>query len=117
MIAPVASVGRPSLTQAIMARAVSPAAQAPRPGDRPPPPAAPSAAAVTLGPAAMSALIEAQARLAQDAPLPIRQRTAEKIGLQIYRLDQAAGAGAGAADPPFAVRRLESVREALECWI
>ena len=97
-----------------MARAVSPASVAPTLRDRPPQ-AAPQHAVspVALGPAAMTALIEAQERLAQNAPAPIRELSAQEIDRLIYRLDDASGAAGAPAAAPLAVRELESAREAL----
>jgi hypothetical protein len=82
--------------------------------DRPQPPVAPTlaASAVALAPAAMGALIEAQAQMSADAPVFIRQHTARKIDQLIDRLDgdppppRAEGA-------PFTVVRLQVARQAL----
>ena len=110
MVAQIASFGRVKLMQGVLGRAVSPVAVAPRPTDRPPQPDVRiSASTVALAPAAMTALIEAQERLSENAPLPVRQHTAQKIDHLIWRLD---GSDAGAA-APFAVRQLETAREAL----
>ena len=53
----------------------------------------------------MTALLEAQERLSQDAPPLVRQHTAQKIDDLIWRLN-GSGATAGA---PFPVRQLESL--------
>jgi hypothetical protein len=114
VVASVASFGGPNLIQAMMARAVSPVAVAPAPRDPPrPAPAQPSASAVAFAPAAMTALIEAQERLAQDAPAMVRQDTARKIDHLIARLNDDSGPGAGGSDVPFAVRQLVVARQAL----
>jgi hypothetical protein len=98
----------------MMARAVSPAAQAPSLRDRPQPPSTLRAvSAVALAPAAMSALIEAQERLADDAPASVRQDTVQKIDQLIYRLVGGAGPAVVSGDAPAAVRRLQAAREAL----
>ena len=131
MIAAVASYGSVKVTQAnpsagAMAYAVSPAAAAPMTQDQPPStPAAvttadvPSAAVqaatqlaasdANLTPASMSALIQAQASLSQDAPAMIRQHTAADIGEMIWRLDDAPAL----SPAPFAVRQLQAARQAL----
>ena len=64
---------------------------------------------VALAPVAMTALLEAQERLSQDAPPLVRQHTAQKIDDLIWRLN-GAGATAGA---PFPVRQLQTARDAL----
>jgi hypothetical protein len=110
MIASIASLGRPSPAQRLMGRAVAPAADAPTLKDRPRQPAAqPNPRAVALAPAAMSALIEAQAQLNEHAPAPDRQDTAARIDRLIVGM-------AGTATPAaasFDVRRLQQARSAL----
>src|SRR5690242_18788601 len=114
MVAPVASLGRLNLAQVTPARAVTPAPVAPGADERPPPPPSPAlaASAVALAPAAMGALIEAQAQMAQEDASLARQTTARKIDQLIQRLD---------GDPPpppteaqpFTVVRLQVARQAL----
>jgi len=110
VIASPASFGRPVPTQGLTARAVAPAARAPTLNDRPPqPPVQPSPAAAPLAPAAMTALIQAQAQLNEQAPAPDRQDTAARIDQLIVRM-------AGTATPvaaSFDVRRLQQARSAL----
>ena len=113
MIGSIASFGRASPAPGVMARGVAPASDAPNLRDRQPPPAPHGVSAVALAPAAMSALIEAQERLAQDAPALVRQHTVQKIDQLIYRLDGAAAPAGADRDAPFAVRRLQVAREAL----
>ena len=126
MVAAIASYGSLSLTQGMMAHAVTPASEAPSLDDQPQQ-AAPAAAAeseacseappainlaatdVNLTPASMAALIQAQASLTQNAPAMIRQHTAEKIGEMIWRLDDAPAL----SPAPFAVRKLQAARKAL----
>lgn len=122
MITQIASYGRPSLAQAALlqataVRAVTPVAAPPVARDRPQSSAAQSAAAqhsasaVAFAPTAMTALIEAQERLAQNAPALVRRHTADEIDHLIARL------GATADDEltqaPLTVRQLRSVRDAL----
>jgi hypothetical protein len=64
---------------------------------------------VALTPVAMSALIEAQVQLSQNAPPLVRQHIAQKIDHLIWRLD-GADAGPGAS---LAIRQLQTAREAL----
>lgn len=114
MLGGVAPLGRTNLTQANPVGAVAPAPVAPTAEDRPTPPIAPAltASAVALAPAAMDALIEAQAQMSADASLFARQHTARKIDQLINRLD---------GDPPpppaegatFTVVRLQVAREVL----
>jgi hypothetical protein len=68
-----------------------------------------AASTVALAPVAMTALLEAQERLSQDAPPLVRQHTAQKIDDLIWRLN-GAGPTAGA---PFPVRQLQTARDAL----
>jgi hypothetical protein len=115
VISPITIYGRPSLVAAMKARAVNPAAVAPALRDRPQPaPGQHLPSTVALAPAAMSALVEAQARLAQDAPVLLRQDTAEKLDQLIARLEAASGSPAVAElAAPFTVRRLQAARDAL----
>jgi hypothetical protein len=114
VVASLASSGSLNLIQGMMARAVSPAPIAPTLQDRPnPAPAQHSASVVAFAPAAMTALIEAQERLAQDAPVVVRQQTAQKIDQLIARLNDSSGPVASGSDIPFAVRELLAAREAL----
>lgn len=112
MINRIASYGRPGLIQAVTTRAVTPVAVAPVLRDRPPPPPAQhSASAVAFAPTAMTALIEAQERLAQNAPALVRRRTADEIDRLIARME--AGADVQLAQASLTVRQLRSVRDAL----
>lgn len=115
MISQIASYGRPSLVAAAAVRAASPAPVAPSLEDRPQPaPGQHTPSTVALAPAAMSALVEAQARLAQDAPILLRQDTAQKLDALIARLEAASGSAADAElAAPFTVRRLQAARDAL----
>jgi hypothetical protein len=114
MVASVASFGSLNLIQGLTARAVSPTPVAPVLRDQPRAPATPSSAStVAFAPAAMTALIEAQERMAQDAPLVVRQDTAQKIDQLIARLNDDSGPVATHADIPFAVRQLIVARQAL----
>jgi hypothetical protein len=125
--AAIASYGSLNLIQGralwgMMTHAVTPAAEAPDLQDQPQPapqaspeasgaPSATNLAAsdANLTPASMSALIQAQANLNQNAPAMIRQHTAEKIGEMIWRLD----AAPALSPAPFAVRQLQAARAAL----
>ncbi|THD66254.1 hypothetical protein [Phenylobacterium sp.] len=124
MIGSVTTYGGLSLTQGAMTYAVTPGASAGASGDQPQPDSqgqAQSAASAqqaaselaatnaNLTPATMSALIQAQASLVQDAPAMIRQHTAETIGQMIWRLDQAPPL----SPAPMAVRQLQAARMAL----
>jgi hypothetical protein len=81
VVASIASFSRFSLMPgAMMMRAVPPTAGAPLPQDRPQPlPAHHSAAIVTLAPAAMSALLQAQESQSKGASRPARARTLTKF--------------------------------------
>ena len=68
-----------------------------------------AASDVNLTPASMSALIQAQASLSQNAPAMIRQHTAQKLGEMIWKLD----AAPALSPAPFAVRQLQAARAAL----
>jgi hypothetical protein len=114
VVASVASFGSLNLAQGLTARAVSPVAIAPVLRDQPRPPAGPnSASTVAFAPAAMTALIEAQERLAQDASMVVRQDTAQKIDQLIVRLNDKSTPAATHADVPFALRQLIVARQAL----
>ena len=115
MIGQIASYGRPNLDPGMMTRAVAPAPATPSPWDRPQPaPTQHLPSTVALAPAAMSALVEAQARLAQHAPVLLRQDTAQKLDQLIARLEAASGSAANAElATPFTVRRLQAARDAL----
>ena len=116
MVSLVASLGRPDLRQVAPVRAVTPAPVSPSSEDRPPPPPeeAPllAASSVALAPAAMGALIEAQAQASGDASMLARYHTARKIDQLIVRLD---------GDPPppatdgqpMTVERLQAARQLL----
>jgi hypothetical protein len=127
VVASIASYGSVSLIQGqslqgMMARAVTPATDAPTLDDQPEQAAAQADAAATtqsavnlansnanLTPASMAALIQAQASITQGAPAMIRQHTAEKIDEMIWQLDAAPALGPA----PFAVRQLQAARKAL----
>ena len=100
-----------------MARAVTPVAAAPVSRDRPQSSglqastAQHSASAVAFAPTAMTALIEAQERLAQNAPALVRQHTADEIDHLMVRMG--AAADPQLAQQPLTVRQLISVRDAL----
>ena len=117
MVTQIASYGRPGLIQAARlqmtgARAVTPVAVAPVLRDRPQSSTPQhSASAVAFAPAAMSALIEAQERLAQNAPAPVRRRTADEIDHLVARMEAAADPDLTSAS--LTVRQLISVRDAL----
>ncbi len=112
MVASIASLGRVNLTQVSPARAVTPAPAAPAAQDRPQSPVPIIAvSAVALAPAAMGALIEAQAQASGETSVLARQTTAQKIDRLIVQLD---------GDPPpppaggsFTVVRLQAARQAL----
>jgi len=126
VVAAIASYGSLTLTQGMMARAVSPAGAAPTLDDQPqqsaspvtaasetasdaPPPVNLAATDANLTPASMAALIQAQASITQGAPAMIRQHTAERIGEMIWRLDDAPAL----SPAPFAVRQLQAAKKAL----
>jgi hypothetical protein len=127
VVASIASYGSLSLVQGqtlegMMARAVTPATDAPTLDDQPQQAAADADAAsttqsavslpatdVNLTPASMAALIQAQASITQGAPAMIRQHTAERIGAMIWRLD----AAPALSPAPYAVRQLRAARKAL----
>jgi len=117
VITQIASYGRPSLTQAaplsvLAGRAVTPVAVAPVLRDRPQSSASQhSASAVAFAPTAMTALIEAQERLAQNAPALVRQHTADEIDHLMARMG--ASADRQLQTEPLTVRQLVSVRDAL----
>ncbi len=110
MIAQVASYGRSSPVKGMMARAVMPAAAAPNLQDQPQQPNPQhNVATLALASDAMTALIEAQEHLAQDAQPLVRQYTAQKIGQLIWRLDDAPVL----SDAPLDVRQLKVAEVAL----
>jgi hypothetical protein len=126
VIGSITTYGGLSLTQGAMTYAVSPGASPGASGDqlaRNPQSEAQSAAAsaqqeaaaqlaatnVNLTPASMSALIQAQASLSQNAPAMIREHTAESIGQMIWQLDQAPPL----SPAPMAVRQLQAAKMAL----
>jgi hypothetical protein len=114
LVASVASYGNLSPTSVMTARAVSPTPDAPNLRDRPRPPAAVHTTSnVAFAPAAMSALIEAQEHLSDGAPHLVRVRTVAKIDHLITILADAPAAEVGALAAPFAVRQLQTVRDAL----
>jgi hypothetical protein len=98
------SLGRPEGTVVRALVEVAPVAPAERqPADRP----APKASIVALAPAAMSALIEAQEHLANNAPAGDRSDTTQKIDHILRRL-AAQGAASG-----FSVQMLRVARQQL----
>jgi hypothetical protein len=114
LVASVASYGNLNPMSGMTARAVSPAPDVPSVQDRPRPPAAPHTTSnVAFAPAAMSALIEAQERLSDGAPQLDRARTVAKIDHLITVLADAPAAEVGALAAPFAVRQLQTARQAL----
>jgi hypothetical protein len=114
VIAGATPIGRPNLTQVTPARAVTPAPVSPATQDQPPPPPANAIAAsfVALAPAAMGALIEAQAQASGDSSVLAKDHTQRKIEELIVRLD-----GEPPPPPPdgtsFTLVRLEAARAAL----
>jgi hypothetical protein len=119
VVASIASYGSLSLISGAMARAVSPTTDAPTLQDHPRPPAAQhkavqhTASNVAFAPAAMSALIEAQETLSHGAPQLVRTRTVAKIDRLISILADVPADETGAPEAPFAVRELQTAREAL----
>jgi hypothetical protein len=88
VIASVAPFARPTLIQGMMARAVTPVAQAPSLQDQPPPaPIQHVVTPVALGPAAMTALMQAQEQLNASSPATVRTETAQTIGRLLYDFD------------------------------
>ena len=116
MIGRIAAFGRlDPMLSGLTTRAVSPAAETPRPADRPRQPAAIplSASIVALAPAAMTALIDAQARLDHNPPQLVRARTVARLDRLIASLEDAPAARAINDAAPLPVRQLEHAREAL----
>lgn len=110
MAAAIASLGNLSVVSGVMARAVAPIGRTPTPDERPDPPTARHVvSSVAFAPAAMSALIEAQENVSQDAPQLARARTEAKIDRLIAILAD----GAQPLDGPLAVRQLSAARAAL----
>ena len=111
MVASVASFGSLSLMQGVMARAVSPAADAPTLQNRPKPSSAPHAStSVALAPAAMHALLQAQEQMDKNAPITARMPTVIAIDQLISQMVDAAPTAQPVADAPMTLRRLETVR-------
>lgn len=111
MLAAIASSRHASL---VLARAVAPAADAPRVGARPQPPVpAQLACPVALAPAAMSALLEAQEGIAGAAPPFTQTLTVGKIDRLISTLADAPATAVDPLDAPPTVRQLETAREHL----
>ncbi|WP_372785636.1 hypothetical protein [Phenylobacterium sp.] len=95
-------------------RAVTPIAEAPTAEDRPRPPASQHLAAnVAFAPAAMSALIEAQEHLSRGVSQPARTLAVAKIDRLISILADAPANDVEGPQTPFAVRELQTAREAL----
>ena len=115
MIGRIASLGRLSPVSGLTTHAVRPAADAPRLADRPRPqaPVSPPASIVALAPAAMTALIDAQARLDHSPPQLVRARTVARLDRLIASLEGAPAAQAASNAAPLPIRRLEHAREAL----
>ena len=112
MIDQITSYGRPNPISGLMARAVSPAAVTPTLRDRPQQPSGQhSVSIVAFAPAAMTALIEAQERLSQDASALERRQTAEHIDQLMYQLNEAPQGSCG--NGPMTVRQLRVCRDAL----
>ena len=112
MITRIASAGSLSLTPPC---AAAPAADAPLLRDRPRQAAAqPAVSMVALAPAAMTALLDAQARLDQDLPQLERACTVAKLDRLIASLVGAPAAQAAQDDvASLPVRQLEQAREAM----
>ena len=109
MIASAASFGSFRLIPGAMTRTVPPTADAPILPARPQPsPAYHSAAIVTLAPAAMAALLQAQEGLSQGAPPPVRTRRLAKSERRISRLIDEPANEARADEGLFAERRLRT---------
>ena len=116
MIGQTAAFGRLNpMPSGLTTRAIAPAAETPRPADRPRQQAvvAPSASMVALAPAAMTALIDAQARLDHSPPQLVRARTVARLDRLLASLEDAPAAEAARIGAPLPVRQLEHVREAL----
>ena len=114
MVASIASFSSLNRIQGMMARAVSPAADAPTLRDQPQQPGAQhSASNAALAPVAMTALIEAQERLAQNAPALVRQHTAQKIDQLILQLADGTAPVASGYSVSFAVSQLHTAGNAL----
>ncbi|THD63525.1 hypothetical protein [Phenylobacterium sp.] len=99
------------------ARAVTPTAQAPSLQDQPPPAPVPHiATAVALGPAAMTALMQAQEQLSATSPATVRTETAQTLGRLLYDFDgdadDAPPPPAGTA-APLPVLQLKTTQQAL----
>jgi phytoene dehydrogenase-like protein len=108
----ITSYRRPSPISGLMARAVMPAAVTPTLLDRPQQPSGQhSVSIVALAPAAMTALIQAQERLSQDAPALEREQTAAQIDQLMYQLNEAPQGAYGSG--PMTVRQLRVSRDAL----
>ncbi|HXA37749.1 MAG TPA: hypothetical protein VNW53_02005 [Phenylobacterium sp.] len=111
MVASVAPFGRLGLMQAVMARAVAPAADAPIVKDRPRPSAAQHAAAtVAFAPAAMHALLQAQEQMDKNAPILARTPTVIAIDQLIVQMADGRVTAAPTPDAPLTLRRLETAR-------
>jgi hypothetical protein len=114
VVAIVASSGSLNLMQGVMARAVSPAADAPTLKDQPQPSAAMhTAAQVALAPAAMHALLQAQEQMDKNAPMLARTPTVIAIDQLISQMVDAPPPAQPVADAPLTLRRLETVRQQL----
>jgi hypothetical protein len=117
MFATIATYASPSLTQlptlgSAPLCAVAPAPAAPTTNDRPRPAPMSAASTVALAPAAMSALIEAQERMASDTAELDREQTAAKIDRLISRLGEG-DPPPPPTDAPLTLRRLQAAREQL----
>ena len=116
MIGQIAAIGRLNpMLSGLTTRAISPVAETPCAADRPRQQAAVplSASIVALAPEAMTALIDAQARLDHDAPQLVRARTVARLDRLIASLEDAPAAQAANDAAPLPIRQLEHAREAL----
>jgi hypothetical protein len=114
LVASVVSYGSLSLMSGVMARGVSPSADAPMLPDRQPRrPPQPIVSNVAFAPAAMSALIEAQERLPEGAPQLVRVRTMAEIDRLIAILGDRPADAVAAGGAPLSVRELQGARQAL----
>lgn len=113
VVTAVASFGTLSL---LSVRAVTPAVAAPASGDRPRRQqtlAQPVSCIVALAPAAMTALLDAQAHVDHDPAPIVRADTLAKLDRLIASLAGASSSAAVNDDAPMTVRELEETREAV----
>jgi hypothetical protein len=114
VVASVASFGSLNLIPGMMARAVSPVADAPTLKDRPQPSSASHAAAtVAFAPAAMTALLQAQEQMDRHAPVTARMPTVIAINQLISQMIDTPPTAQPLPDAPMTLRRLETARQQL----